>query len=44
MERLPLLASQTKYRKLAEELEERRKEIREGNVLSHKEIWKEQDV
>ena len=39
-----LLASQTKYRKLAEELEERRKEIREGKVLGHEEIWKELDV
>ena len=39
-----LLGSQTKYKKLAEELEERRKEIREGKVLSHEEIWKELDV
>jgi len=35
-----LLYEQKKYKKLREEVEERRKEIIEGEVLSHEEVWK----
>jgi len=35
-----LLYEQKKYKKLREEVEERRKEIIKGEVLSHEEIWK----
>ncbi len=34
------LYKQKKYKKLREEIESRRKEIRQGNVLTHEEIWK----
>ena len=39
-----LLLGQSKYKKLREEIERRRAEIREGKVLSHEEIWAELDV
>ena len=39
-----LLMSQSKYRRLKEEVLERRQEIERGEVLTHKEIWDEIDV
>ena len=39
-----LLLGQSKYKKLREEIEQRRAEIREGEVLTHEEIWSELDV
>ncbi len=41
---LRLLLNKTKYRKLKEEIEERRKEIERGDTLSHSEIWDQLDV
>ena len=34
------LYKQKKYKKLRKEIEERRKEIEKGEILSHEEIWK----
>ena len=34
------LYKQKKYKKLRQEIEERRQEISEGKVLSHEEVWK----
>ncbi len=39
-----LLAKKSKYENLKKEIQERRKEIKEGEVLDHKEIWNKLDV
>ena len=39
-----LLLNQSKYKKLKDELAERREEIKKGDVLDHEEIWNEIDV
>jgi len=41
---LRLLLKQSKYRKLEKEIYRRREEIKEGNSLTHDEIWKEMNV
>ena len=39
-----LLLKQSKYKRLQQELTNRRKEIASGEVLTHNEIWKDIDV
>jgi len=39
-----LLLKQSKYKRLQEELTKRRKEIANGEVLTHSEIWNQIDV
>ncbi len=39
-----LLMRQSKYRRLQEEVSERRQEIKRGDTLTHKEIWEELNV
>ncbi len=39
-----LLMNQSKYQNLKNEISERRKEVQNGDVLTHDEIWKEFDV
>ena len=39
-----ILLKQEKYKSLKKEIEERRKEVSEGEVLSHDEFWKDVDV
>ena len=39
-----LLMRQSKYRRLWEEVSERRQEIKRGETLTHKEIWDELNV
>ena len=39
-----LLLKQKKYQKLREEIEERKKEITRGEVLTHGEIWEKLNV
>jgi len=39
-----LLLKQSKYKRLQQELTNRRKEIANGEVLTHNEIWKDIDV
>ncbi len=39
-----LLMRQSKYRRLQEEVSERRQEIKRGDTLTHKEIWKDLNV
>lgn len=41
---LKLLLNQSKYNKIRKEIEERRKEIKQGDVLSHDDIWNELNV
>ena len=41
---LRLLISKDKYKKLRQEIEERRKEIVKGEVLTHNEIWQQLNV
>lgn len=41
---IKLLITQEKYRKIQEEITQRRKEILNGETLSHEEVWKELDV
>ena len=41
---MSLLLSQTKYSALQKEISLRRKEIRQGKSLTHKEIWNELHV
>ncbi len=36
---IKLLMNQNKYKKLQKEIEERRNEIKNGEILSHDEIW-----
>ncbi len=39
-----LLLKQEKYRKLKEEIEDRKKEIERGEIFTHDEIWNKLDV
>jgi hypothetical protein len=39
-----LLVSQSKYRKLKEEISMRREEIKKGEILTHEDIWNKIDV
>ncbi len=39
-----LLLKQSKYQLLKEEIDSRRNEIKQGQVLSHNEIWNELNV
>ena len=39
-----LLVSRAKYRRLKEEIEQRRREVEGGETLSHEEIWNQVDV
>ena len=39
-----MLLRQKKYQKLRREIEERRREIERGEVLSHDEVWNSLDV
>ncbi|HFQ94309.1 MAG TPA: hypothetical protein ENK32_09885 [Anaerolineae bacterium] len=39
-----LLMRQTKYRHLKKEIEERREEIKQGETLTHSEIWDSMNV
>ncbi len=39
-----LLMQQTKYRRLKKEVEERRQEIKQGEILTHSEIWDSMNV
>ena len=39
-----LLLKQKKYRKLKEEIENRKKEIERGEIFTHDEIWNKLDV
>jgi len=41
---LRLLLNKAKYRRLKEEIEQRRREIEKGDTLSHNEIWDQLDV
>ncbi len=41
---IQLLIRQEKYNKLKEEIQSRRKEIAQGEILSHDEIWNHLDV
>ena len=41
---LRLLLNKAKYRTLKEEIEQRRREIENGDTLSHNEIWDQLDV
>jgi len=41
IEFINIILKQNKYRKLRKEIEKRRKEVKEGKVLSHEEIWKD---
>ncbi len=41
---IQLLIRQEKYNKLKEEVQSRRKEIAQGEILSHDEIWNHLDV
>jgi len=41
---LRLLLNKAKYRRLKEEIEQRRREIQKGDTLSHNEIWDQLDV
>ena len=41
---IKLLASQSKYRELKEEISVRREEIKEGKALTHEDIWNKADV
>ena len=41
---IQLLIRQEKYNKLKEEIRSRRKEIAQGEILSHDEIWNHLDV
>jgi hypothetical protein len=41
---MSLLLSQSKYSAMQKEISLRRKEIRQGNSLTHKEIWNELHV
>ena len=36
-----ILIKQNKYRKLREEIDDRRNEVKKGKVLSHEEIWQD---
>jgi len=39
-----LLISQSKYRRLQQEVLERKQEIKKGETLTHQEIWDKVDV
>jgi len=39
-----ILLRQEKYRKLKKEIEERKKEIEKGEILTHEEIWNKLNV
>ena len=41
---LRLLLNKAKYRTLREQIEQRRREIENGDTLSHNEIWDQLDV
>ena len=41
---LKLLIDQAKYRKTKAELMERRREVENGEVLTHEEIWKQLNI
>ena len=41
---LEILIKESKYQNLKEEIEDRRKEIKNGDILSHDEIWDQMNV
>ena len=41
---LDLLLRQAKYKKLREEIEERREEVRRGETIGHDDLWGQADV